>query len=72
MEACDCSLVSYVKKQEGCILPENTLRDVCHDVSHAIVYLHARNIAHRDIKPANILICNSAKSPSERPIYKRN
>lgn len=70
MEACDCSLESYVNKLEGKVLPEAALRDVCHDVCHAIVYLHGVRVAHRDIKPANILVCNS-RVPGRRPTYKR-
>ena len=71
MEPCDYSVEQYAGRFPGKVLPESILRDVCHDVSHAITILHQANVAHRDIKPANILVKNSPIQGRRRPTYKR-
>ena len=44
-------------------IPEETARDIMHQLATAIYYLHSFGIAHRDLKPENILMLEKGDNP---------
>ncbi|XP_052213423.1 serine/threonine-protein kinase Nek7-like [Dreissena polymorpha] len=66
MELCDCTLRSYMKKQE-CKPNELEVNNLICQVSRGLQYMHDRDVLHRDIKPTNILVCG-LEEPN--PVFK--
>jgi serine/threonine protein kinase len=40
---------------QGCLMPEEVIWKVCHDICAGLSHIHANNLVHNDIKPSNIL-----------------
>jgi wee1-like protein kinase len=38
-------------------IPEQQLKQILHQMSDALAFMHAQDLAHLDIKPANIMLC---------------
>ena len=55
MELCDESLTSLLEKSSE-PLPYHTVLNICHDISLALVHLHANGLLHRDLSSNNVLL----------------
>ena len=40
----------------GCLVPENTIWKIAHDVAAGLAHIHSHGIVHNDIKPSNIFL----------------
>ena len=41
---------------------EQQLKQILHQISDALAFMHAQDLAHLDIKPANIMLCQRSKN----------
>lgn len=56
-----------LNRPENCTgLPEYQVRQIAHDTSAAVEYLHSQRVIHRDIKPENIVMTNGGKQRVSR------
>ena len=50
-------LFNYLERRDFTINEERS-KELCHQLSTALYYLHSFGIAHRDLKPENIIMAN--------------
>ena len=58
MELMDDNLTSYLTRllRQECTPPYHVQVNICHDITLALVYLHAKKIVHRDLSGKNVLL----------------
>lgn len=52
-------LFTYLEKREF-VIPEKRAKEISHQISTAMFYLHSFGVAHRDLKPENILMSDNS------------
>lgn len=54
-------LFTYLEKREF-VITEKRAKEISHQISTAMFYLHSFGVAHRDLKPENILMSDNTDS----------
>ena len=61
LEFCNAgSLEDLIEKnrRQSNVIAEGQLKQILHQMSDALSYMHAQDLAHLDVKPANIMLCH--------------
>ena len=63
------SLEDLIEKnrQDQIVLHEQQLKDILHQMSDVLTFIHGKDLAHLDVKPSNIMLCQSA---DQQIVYK--
>ena len=57
MELCDESLLDFIKKCKGKIVPKDKKLLILRDIARGMVHLHSQEIIHGDLRSSNVLLC---------------
>ena len=63
------SLEDLIEKnrQDQLVLHEQQLKDILHQMSDVLTFMHGKDLAHLDVKPSNIMLCQSG---DQQIVYK--
>ncbi len=53
---CDALRLTRLLTRRGQRLPPRAAQSLAHDLTHALLAVHARGLMHRDVKPSNVLV----------------